>query len=95
MVGQLSRPRPRWSAAVKAKTCCIQWIDKHGKPTPDTNLAIGTVYRKTYVSHACGRSVVMPQTEKFPICTQHARRLDEPDMAYWVFEPFETTEGTP
>lgn len=34
--------------------CCrIQWIDKDGKPTPDTNPAIGVVYREAYSKGKC------------------------------------------
>jgi hypothetical protein len=65
------------------KTCQIQWVDNHGNPTPDTRPAIGNCYREAYVSANHG---AFPQTERFAICAEHAKRLAS--LEHWIFEPF-------
>jgi len=70
-------------------TCRIQWVDANGNPTPDKSTAIGTVYCKAHLAWMPdGRAVTMEKSASFPICAWHARRLDEPGMENWVFEPF-------
>ena len=51
--------------------CEIQWIDRNGKPTPDTNEAITTAV--STVSYRDG-SVA---TKRFPCCAHHATQLDD------------------
>ena len=70
--------------------CAIQWIDDHGKPTPDTNEAIGIVYREAYVSQypsAVNGVIQFERSEDFPICAEHAKQLKNPGMEHWHFQP--------
>ena len=72
--------------------CAIQWDDSHGKPTPDTNEAIGYVYREAYrliVPDAVNGHIDYERTEDFPICSEHTKRLNQPDMHHWHFMPFD------
>jgi hypothetical protein len=67
--------------------CRIQWIDNQGKATPDNNHAIGscrTIERDEIIGH---RKVHFEASEWFPICSEHARRLDKPGMQIWEFWP--------
>ena len=68
--------------------CQIRWIDSHGKPTPDDREAIGYVYREAYrltVPDAVNGYIDYERTEDFLICSDHAKRLDEPGMYHWHF----------
>src|SRR5205823_5999064 len=70
--------------------CAIRWIDSHGNPTPDDNVAIGYVYREAYrliVPDAVRGYIDYERTEDFPICSEHAKRLAETDMHRWHFVP--------
>ena len=70
--------------------CAIRWIDSTGKATPDSNEAIGYVYREAYrliVPDAVNGRIDYERTEDFPICADHAKRLDETDMHRWHFLP--------
>lgn len=69
-------------------TCRIQWIDAYGKPTPDTNPAIGEVWLPTRVVQIDGRGVPMEASERFPICAHHAKRLTDLGMGEWHFWPY-------
>jgi hypothetical protein len=67
-------------------TCKIQWIDKRGNPTPDNNMAIGVAWvERHWVDYpaAINGGWWMEESEKFPICAEHARRLPLP---YWNFK---------
>lgn len=61
--------------------CQIRWVEYNtGQPTPDDNIAIGTVYyTRGYFKHE--------QSQRFSICAEHAKRLTERGMEHWVFEP--------
>jgi hypothetical protein len=67
--------------------CTIQWI-KHGKPTPDNNPAIGRVRTIDRFEQIDGRGVHFPASDWYPICKEHAERLNEKGMHIWLFEPF-------
>lgn len=68
--------------------CQIQWVDRTGTPTPDSNDAIGTVYCEAYVHQMSdGRRVPMDRSGTFYICADHAATLQGPWMHHWVFEP--------
>ena len=76
--------------------CAIRWIDSHGKPTPDTNEAIGYVYREAYrliVPDAINGCIDYERTEDFPICSEHAKQLTAPDMHRWHFASFTTFDA--
>jgi len=68
-------------------TCKIQWIDDSGRPTPDSNEAVGEVFRESYTSYVYKKPYTFPETERFPICAKHARLLSDPGMENWKFEP--------
>jgi len=51
------------------KTCEIQWIDDNGKPTPDTNPAIGIA--RSIITYGGGDS----QVREYPICAEHAAQI--------------------
>lgn len=76
-------------------TCEIKWIDDHGNPTPDSNIAVGRVRCERHFEHINGRTVEFPATQWFPICTAHAHRLDKPGMQHWTFEPLPEDDGEP
>lgn len=67
--------------------CQIQWIDAHGRPTPDSNPSIGRV-------RTIDRNEVMPDgrtyhheaSQWFHICADHARRMRDPGMHIWEWE---------
>lgn len=69
-------------------TCQIRWIDDAGKPTPDSNVAIGCVWLPKRRELINGRLVDMAASERFPICADHAERLRDAGMAWWCFERF-------
>lgn len=72
-------------------TCCIQWIDEAGHPTPDTNPAIGRVKLRSHqITLPDGRLYRVEESDWFPICQTHATRLQDPDMCHWIFELFPT-----
>ncbi len=72
--------------------CTIQWINHKGELTPDTNEAIGVVYREAY-SHTYRTCVVhFEQTEEFPICAEHVKQLSNCGMELWHFEPYRESE---
>jgi len=64
-------------------SCQIQWIDETGKPTPDTNPAIGQVRTKPRQQLFCGRWVRFEMSAPFYICAEHAKRLSERGMEIW------------
>lgn len=68
--------------------CKIQWIDDRGQPTPDSNEAIGaarTIARDEMIG---GRLVHFDASDWFPICADHAKRLNDLGMHIWEFWPF-------
>ena len=71
------------------ETCKIQWVDNHGNPTPDLNPAIGYVRTKSRHEMHHGRSIHFSASQWFPICAEHAKRLNEPGMEIWRFETLE------
>jgi hypothetical protein len=76
-------------AAQKCNTCKIQWIDKQGNATPDSNPAIGRVRTIDRHEQYHGRTIHFPASGWFPICAEHAKQLSEPGMHIWLFEPNE------
>lgn len=73
---------------MSTRTCKIQWIDAHGNPTPDSNPAIGECWVVEHVHQIAGRGVRLPESERYPICHEHARQLDAPGMHHWRFERY-------
>jgi hypothetical protein len=70
--------------------CRIQWVDSHGRPTPDDSDAIGYVYREAYrhpFPTAVNGYIDYERTENVPVCSEHAKQLSEPDMHHWHFLP--------
>ena len=65
--------------------CEIQWVDAYGKPTPDTNEAVGTVQCLGYPCRSNPAYVPEPSRE-FPICADHLLRM--PDDGRWIFRPY-------
>lgn len=72
--------------------CRIQWVDKTGKPTPDDNEAVATVYREAYqeMMPISGRIASFEETEKFPICKNHLERLKDHGMERWHVDKLES-----
>jgi hypothetical protein len=58
-------------------TCQIQWIDGHGKPTPDEHPAIGLAT----LEHSHGYNPLGNAQTGFPICAHHLERMP----AGWSF----------
>lgn len=56
-------------------TCQIQWIDKNGNPTPDSNYSVGIA--------TCDVTVFGPKS--FHICKEHAKQLAS--LPNWSFRP--------
>jgi hypothetical protein len=73
------------------KTCKIRWINDSGEPTPDDNPAIGVVWLPARSQWLHGKHLMFSETERFPICAEHAKQLARPDMSEWRFEPFTPT----
>jgi hypothetical protein len=78
--------------------CTIQWIDRHGKPTPDDHEAVAMAHFHTPVwSHPCGHEhnrIVGHKPEiqqSFPICAEHLAQAQEKekDFRAWSFTPLE------
>jgi hypothetical protein len=67
-------------------TCQIKWVGRDGRPTPDDNDSIGTVYREAYTEFHGGRDIFFPETERFHICAEHVKQLSGPGMYRWHFE---------
>lgn len=67
--------------------CRIKWIGPDGKETPDDNPSVGVVYREAYIEQFHGRAIQYTETERFPICAEHAKHLDDPKMHRWHFTP--------
>jgi hypothetical protein len=67
--------------------CKIRWIDGNGKPTDDTNPAIMEVRTIDRHEHIGGRTLHFESSDWFPICENHAKRLDEPGMHIWESRP--------
>jgi hypothetical protein len=67
------------------QTCKIQWIDRHGNPTPDNNPAIGRVRTKARDQRIGGRLIHFRASDWFPICAEHAAQLKQPGMEIWEF----------
>lgn len=65
--------------------CAIQWIDEVGCPTPDYNEAIGIVYMEREVDPITGYE--MPESDHFPICEEHKRKLDQMRTRRWKYIP--------
>jgi hypothetical protein len=68
--------------------CRIQWVGTDGKPTPDDQPAIGEVRRDAYrepYPEAVNGFIDYTESEWFPICADHARRLTERGMHHWTF----------
>ena len=61
--------------------CQIQWIDRNGQFTPDTNPAIGLVW---VVRHTTRYGIVL-ESPRIPICAVHMLRLAENGMHNWRF----------
>ena len=71
------------------RRCCeIQWIDSRGRPTPDTNPAIGEVWLPERVEQFGGRGIRMEESRRFGICAVHAEQLKQPDMWRWQFRRY-------
>lgn len=81
-------------------TCAIQWIDSNGKPTPDTNEAIGSALCTTHYADG-----TITKSEAFPICRDHLARMQGtwvPPMGrpayagirsqHWTFAPYASPE---
>lgn len=75
------------------RTCELKWV-VDGRPTPDTNPAIGRVMCRERVEQHHGRGITFAASPWFNICEEHAKRLSEPGMENWVFECF-TYEAVP
>jgi hypothetical protein len=73
--------------------CTIKWIDKQGNPTPDNNDAIMLVRTKHRFEQHHGRALEFGQSEWFPICACHAKRLNDPGMHIWESKRLECTEA--
>jgi len=76
--------------------CAIQWVDANGKPTPDTNLAIGCVRREAYrhpYAGAVNGYIEYTESEWYPICAEHAKRLGDGGMHHWEFRGLDDTDG--
>lgn len=68
------------------KTCRIQWIDKHGKPTPDSNPAIMECRTKDRVLEKYGTRIEASQW--YPVCRDHYSRLLDLDTdGIWETRP--------
>lgn len=57
-------------------TCRIQWVDDNGRPTPDTNPAVGIAVYEAHEFQVNGRSFFAPE-QRYPICEHHAAILRE------------------
>ena len=70
-------------------TCRIRWIDANGDPTPDNNEAIGRVRTRARHESFAGRDYPYwhEASPWFPICAEHAKRMIEPGMHIWEWEP--------
>ena len=68
-------------------TCEIQWIDKAGVPTPDTNPSIGRVrtLARVYIRED-GSGVTLDASRYYRICQHHAGQLILPGMHIWEWE---------
>jgi hypothetical protein len=72
-------------------TCEIRWIDAKGNPTPDKNPAIARVRTKDRYQQFHGSAIKFTQSEWFYICAEHAKRLSDPGMEIWEYEPLQET----
>lgn len=75
--------------------CRIQWVDRAGNPTPDDNEAIGVAYMVAHVTrrtpyHAPEDDCFVPESDHYPICAEHATRLQRAQYKHWVFEPYDS-----
>lgn len=70
--------------------CEIQWIDEKGKPTPDTNPAIGFAFLPARDQWIGGRLVHFEPSKVYAICACHAAQLREPGMELWQFQALES-----
>jgi len=68
--------------------CQIKWVDAAGNSTADDNKAIGRVQCGKRIEQHHGRAIAFTASAWFPICAEHAKRLNEPGMHIWSFEPF-------
>lgn len=68
--------------------CQIKWIDAAGQSTADDNEAIGRVQCGKRIEQHNGRAIAFTASAWFHICAEHAKRLNEPGMHIWTFEPF-------
>jgi hypothetical protein len=73
------------------KTCKIQWVDRRGNPTPDSNPAVGEVrcngmhtpkdgYPEYWPGYGPGK-----ESEWYPICEGHLSRLP---LEGWEYRPY-------
>jgi len=67
--------------------CQIKWI-VDGVSTGDDNEAIGRVQCGERIEQFHGRAIKFTASAGFPICAEHVKRLAEPGMHIWSFEPF-------
>ena len=65
--------------------CQIEWIDRHGNPTPDSNPAIGFA--------VCYDPISFPKngSRKIPICKKHF--LDMLPFQHWKMKPLPKVES--
>lgn len=68
-------------------TCEIGWVDQHGQPTYDNNVAIGRCMlpARNYRTYQ-GRTTYFPATKWYQICAKHAEQLSGEDMGEWIVE---------
>lgn len=70
--------------------CKIQWVDAHGRATPDDNPAVCVAVFRSY-----NRDGSVREERRFPICGEHLSRApNEPSfdrcgriVSTWSFEP--------
>jgi hypothetical protein len=74
-------------------TCKIQWLDDHGKPTPDNNKAVMIAqFHKPVHAQYTGKLIEYSSLiqDSFPICTEHYAKVTA-DMRFprggWTFVP--------
>lgn len=70
--------------------CRIQWVDSKGNPTPDRNDAIGYAWRAAHTTVGAefqNGAYFSPESEHFPICAEHARRMVAERLSghHWCF----------
>lgn len=67
---------------VKVPTCAIQWIDKQGNPTPDTNPAVALI--QCMGIYSVERVGYVPEpSEVFPCCAEHLKQIPYHNPGNW------------